>query len=323
LDSTHLTILYIGTLDDAQRKRIESASPGIVLHQAPNPAAVGEIISEVEVVAAPMVYFPRDLFLRARKLKWLHALSAGVDAMLHPELIASPVQLSNSRGVFDIPVSEHAFMLLTALTRGLPLYAHNQSMGLWKRGPASEMEGKTIGIIGLGSIGRMIAQKAKLAYGMKVVATQKPLNQNEPNVDVLLPAEELDRLMQMADFVVVATALTEETEGMIGTKELRLMKPTAYLVNIARGKIIQNQALIQALREHWIAGAGLDVADPEPLPPDSELWQLDNLILTPHIASVTDPQLTSERMITVFLDNLRAYRRGEPLPTFVDKERRY
>ncbi len=110
---------------------------------------------------------------------------------------------------------------------------------------------------------------------------------------------------------------------MIGSRELQMMKPTAFLVNIARGKIIQSDALIQALREHWIAGAGLDVVDPEPLPPDSELWQLDNLILTPHIASETDSHLTSERIIQVFLENLRAYRKGEPLPTFVDKKRRY
>jgi len=323
LDTTKVNVLYIGTLNEAQRKRIESAAPDIALHHALKPGEVGEIISEVDVVAAPMVYFPRDLFLRATNLKWLHALSAGVDAMLHPELIASDVQLSNSRGVFDTPVSEHAFTLLAALTRELPHYARNQRMGQWKRGPASEMEGKTIGIIGLGSIGRVIARKAKLAFGMKVMATQKPLNQIEPDVDVLLPAEELDTLLQTADYVVVTAALTEATTGLIGARELRLMKPTAYLVNIARGKIIQNEALIQALREGWIAGAGLDVTDPEPLPPDSELWELDNLILTPHIASVTDPVLTSERMTTVFLENLQCYLKGEPLPTSVDKERRY
>ncbi len=143
----------------------------------------------------------------------MHALSAGVDAMLHPEFIESSVLLSNSRGVFDIPVSEHTMMLLSALSRGLPLYNHNQHMGLWKRGPASEMEGKAIGIIGMGSIGRMIARKAKLAYGMEVIATQKPRNQAEPNVDVLLAADEMDYLLQKSDFVVVAAALTKRRKG--------------------------------------------------------------------------------------------------------------
>ncbi len=316
-------ILYLSRMNEGQQQRVQEVAPGIELHVARNEKEAWDLLPEMEVVAALGWEFSREAFVHAKKLRWIHTLSAGVDALFYPEFIASDVILSNSRGVYDIPVAEHAFALLTALTRGVDRFHKNQAEHKWARGPVTEMDSQTIGIVGLGSIGREIARKAKLAYNMRVLATKKRLGSAELYVDALLPAAELDKLLQESDFVVVAAALTEETTGLIGERELRLMKPTAYIVNIARGRIIQSPAILKALREGWIAGAGLDVTDPEPLPPDSELYDAPNIIITPHMAAAAPAEKHTERAVKVFIDNLQRYLAGEQLATYVDKVRRY
>jgi len=316
-------IVYLSHLNEEQRRRIEAVAPGIEVHCARNEKEAWDDLPEAEVVAALGWEFSRDAFVRAPKLRWIHAMSAGVDALFYPEFIKSDVRLTNSRGVYDIPVAEHAFALLTGLTRGVDRFFRNQMEHKWARSPITEMDGRTLGIIGLGSIGREIARKAKLAYNMTVIATKKRLGGAEPNVDTLLPADELDTLLQQSDFIVVAAALTEETTGLIGERELKLMKPTAYIINIARGRIIQGPAILKALHEGWIAGAGLDVTDPEPLPPDSELYDAPNIIITPHMAAMAPADKHGERALKVFINNLKSYLKGETMPTHVDKIRRY
>lgn len=316
-------IVYLSHLNDEQVQRIEAVAPGVKVRVARNEKEAWDDLPEAEIVASLGWEFSRDAFVRAPKLQWIHSLSAGVDALFYPEFIESEVYLTNSRGVYDIPVAEHAFALLTSLTRGIDRFHKNQMEHKWVRCPITEMDGQTIGIIGLGSIGREIARKAKLAYNMKVIATKKRLGDAVPNVDVLLPASELDALLRESDFVVVAAALTEETTGLIGERELKLMKPTAYIVNIARGRIIEGTAILKALREGWIAGAGLDVTDPEPLPSDSELYDAPNLFITPHVAAQAPNEKHTERSLKVFISNLKSYLKGEQMPTYVDKIRRY
>ncbi|MGI5838505.1 MAG: D-2-hydroxyacid dehydrogenase [bacterium] len=322
-ESREIKIVYLSHLNEEQRRQIEAVAPGVSVRVARSEKEAWEDLPGAEVVASLGWEFSREAFVRAKKLRWIHSLSAGVDALFYPEFIASEVRLTNSRGVYDIPVAEHAFALLTCLTRGIDRFHKNQAEHKWARSPVTEMDGQVLGIIGLGSIGREIARKAKTAYNMKVIATKKRLSEAVPHVDVLLPVSEMDKLLAESDFVVVAAALTEETTGLIGEKELKSMKPTAYIVNIARGRIIQSHAIMKALHQGWIAGAGLDVTDPEPLPPDSELYDTPNLIITPHMAASALAHKHVTRSLNVFINNLKSYLKDEQMPTYVDKIRRY
>jgi phosphoglycerate dehydrogenase-like enzyme len=185
-----------------------------------------------------------------------------------------------------------------------------------------ELHGRTLGIVGLGSIGRRIAQVAR-TFGMKVIATRLSLHaeEHDPDVDHVYPQEQLLTVLNQSDYVVIAVPLTERTEKMIGERELRAMQPNTYLVNIARGAVIDEVALLQALREQWIAGAGLDVTAQEPLTADSPLYDAPNVILTPHISGATEHY--DERLTDIFADNLQRYRAGQPLRNLYDPQRGY
>jgi phosphoglycerate dehydrogenase-like enzyme len=323
MNESRINIIFLSSISQKHIELIESVDARISVKKAKNVAEAADFLPDAHVVASLGWEFPRDAFIAAANLRWIHALSAGVDALFYPEFIQSDVVLTNSRGVYDIPVAEHAFALLTSLTRGIDRFHSFQMQKVWKRSPVTEMEGKTLGIVGLGSIGREIARKAKEGYNMHVMATKKRIHGEEPFVDELLSADQLDELLEKSDFVVVAAALTKETEGLIGEKELQKMKNAAYIVNIARGKIIQSTAILKALQEGWIAGAGLDVTDPEPLPSDDPLFDAPNLIITPHMAAMAPADRHEERIVRVFTANLKAFLNNETMPTHVDKERRY
>jgi phosphoglycerate dehydrogenase-like enzyme len=192
----------------------------------------------------------------------------------------------------------------------------------WKHFTPTGLRSKTLGIVGLGNIGREVARLAK-AFGMRVVATRRSAKQvaQARYVDVLLPREQLPQLLSDSDFVVISLPLTPETNEFIGEEELRTMKSTAYLINIARGNIVDEKALIRALDEKWIAGAGLDVFAREPLPTDSKLWGFANVILSPHVAG--DMEDYKERATKLFCENLRRYMSGKKLLNVVSKRKGY
>jgi phosphoglycerate dehydrogenase-like enzyme len=217
--------------------------------------------------------------------------------------------------------------------RTWPEMVRLQDRHVWPRNPGwynlggRELIDQTLGIIGLGNIGQRIAHLAK-AFGMRVVATRHSVNaedgasgQQELDVDMLYSMTQLHDVLQQSDYVVLAVPLTEETEGLIGEAELRAMRRNAYLVNIARGKVIDEDALIRALRERWIAGAGLDVTEEEPLPSDSPLYAMSNVILTPHISG--ESVHYDQRLTALFADNLQRYRSGKPLRNMYDPARGY
>ncbi len=271
-------------------------------------------------------FSPRDL-QGARQLKWLHLASAGATHVLFPEMIASDVIITNSRGLHGIPIAEHILGVMIMLARQIHVAYRYQLKGKWPRREMfelyptfSELYGGTAGIIGLGGIGMAVAERVK-AMGMRVIATKRRVEAVPPCVDEVLGTEGLARLLQESDFVIIAAPLTPQTTGLIGEQELRLMKPTAHIINVGRGPIIQEQVLIRALKEGWIAGAGLDVTDPEPPQPDSELFRLPNVVLTPH-----DSGLRSEywkHATEVFKPNLAKFLRGEALDNVVDKHGGY
>jgi len=240
----------------------------------------------------------------------------------------SGVIVTTASGIHITNISEYVFGSMLMFNRTWPEMVRLQDRHIWPRKPnwynlrARELAGQTLGIVGLGSIGRRIAQLGR-AFGMTVLGMRRSVASGEKDADVdqLYALGQLHELLSRSDYVVLATPLTAETEKMIGAPELKAMRPNAYLVNIARGRVIDEPLLIRALKEGWIAGAGLDVTVEEPLPPDSPLFSMPNVILTPHIAGVSDNY--DQRLTALFAENLRRYRAGEPLLNRYDSTRGY
>lgn len=261
----------------------------------------------------------RPLYLDAPKLKWIHSLSAGIEGLIFSEIKNANTLLTNSRGIHGIPVSEHVFAMMLAFTRGLDVFIRQQAKHQWKRTTVGEIHGKTIGIVGLGSIGREIAKKAK-GMGMQVVASKQTMT-TELFVDELYPPENLHELLSLSDFVVTALPLLEETKHLFTIKEFAAMKPSAYLINIARGGIIKQDDLVAALEQGLIKGACLDVFDEEPLPESSPLWDMQNVIITPHVAALSPSYL--DRAIKLFADNLSRFQQHKEMLNIIDKVKGY
>jgi len=271
-----------------------------------------------EVLMLPWQLSPeiRQALYSLPSLKWVHTISAGVEQALDETLRTAPITLTNARGVFDLPIAETVITYLLMIVKQMPVFMAQQRAHQWKKQPLRELAGLTVGLIGLGSIGAEIARLCR-ALGMRVLATRRHPEDGAPNVDQLLPLEQLETLLAQVDFVVLAVPLTGETRGMIGEAQLRALRPGAWLINIARGAIVDEPALIQALQDGQLGGAALDVFAQEPLPPDSPLWDMENVILTPH-NSWSTPHM-EEREATLFLDNLERYMQGLPLRQMVDK----
>ncbi len=276
-------------------------------------------IADTEILVAWGFTDIRPLYPAAAKLKWVHALSAGVERLLFPEIQVDATILTNSKGIHGIPVSEHVFAMVLAFNRGLNIFIRQQLAKEWKRAPVDEIHEKTIGIVGLGSIGREIAKKAK-GMGMNVVAVKREMT-SEIFVNKLFPPEQLEDMLAMADFVVTALPLTEETQGLFGLKQFEAMKRSAYFFNIARGAIVNEQDLVTALQKGLISGAGLDVFEDEPLPATSPLWEMPNVIITPHLAALSPYYL--DRAIKLFADNLTRYSQNREMFNLVDKAKGY
>lgn len=271
-----------------------------------------------EVLMLPWQLSPeiRQALYSLPSLKWVHTISAGVEQALDETLRAAPITLTNARGVFDLPIAETVITYLLMIVKQMPVFMTQQRAHQWKKQPLRELAGLTVGIVGLGSIGAEIARLCR-ALGMRVLATRRHPEGGAPNVDQLLPLEQLETLLAQVDFVVLAVPLTGETRGMIGEAQLRALRPGAWLINIARGAIVDEPALVRALQDGQLGGAALDVFAQEPLPPDSPLWDMENVILTPH-NSWSTPHM-EEREATLFLDNLERYMQGLPLRQVVDK----
>jgi phosphoglycerate dehydrogenase-like enzyme len=276
---------------------------------------------DVLLAGAEVIYgfgLPRNVIARAPKLKWIQVMSAGVDRYLNDEMRKSPVTLTNVSGIHAIPISEFVLQLMLMFSKQAPLCFQLKQEKQWERLGTTGLRSKTVGIVGLGHIGREVARLSK-AFGMRVVATRRSVGQatSARYVDLLLPSEQLPRLLAESDFVVICVPLTPETDGLIGEEKLRMMKPDAYLINVARGKVVDEEALVKALEEKRIAGAGLDVFATEPLPADSKLWELPNVILSPHISGGMEDYLA--QATKVFCENLRRYLSGRRLVNVVSK----
>lgn len=279
-------------------------------------------LAEIEIAVNR---FPTDLITQAPKLRWLQQWGAGADWLLrHPEVAAlDRLTITNGSGIHAVPIAEHIFGLLLAFGRGIHTAIRRQMHQEW-RSPAwdqlFELPGKTMLLIGVGAIGERTAQVAT-ALGMRVLGVRRDPQLSAAGVAAMVgPAQLLDLLPQ-ADVVVLTVPLTPETRHLIGERELRALQPTAYLINIGRGGTVDEAALVRALQEGWLAGAGLDVCEVEPLPAASPLWTMENVILTAHYAGATP--IYDERALPIFLDNLKRYVAGESLHNVVDKQLGY
>ncbi|MEZ4614627.1 MAG: D-2-hydroxyacid dehydrogenase [Caldilineaceae bacterium] len=260
----------------------------------------------------------------APNLKWVQSSSAGVEWMRHaPSLIDSDIQVTNTRGAHATTIAEHTFGMLVFLARRFDETYEAQKRHEWIRGsstPRTGLVGLTMGIIGLGQIGRAIAKRAH-AFEMNVIAVDV---NKVPKPDYVSDVQLLDglpNLMRTADVVVIAIPITDETRGMVTPELLKMMKPNAYLLVMSRGGIIHEPTLAQMLRDGELAGAGLDVTAIEPLPADNELWDCPNIIITPHNSPSSDQ--TRANVMSIMKENLRRYLDGQPLNNLVDKEAGY
>jgi len=285
------------------------------------------LLREAEVILMPMSALIRsaswDFLARSPKLKWVQLFSAGIDGVAKTGVLKSDVIVTDASGVAAIPIAECVLGTMLMFAKKAPLCFRNKQKKQWERFLPSELKGKTLGIIGLGNIGQETARLAKV-FGMRVVGTKRSIVKQELSameVDKVYPRHDLLEMLGECDFVALAVPLTEETAKMIGEQELKAMKPTSYLINIARGGVMDESTLIQALKEEWIAGAGLDVFESEPLPPENELWEMPNVILSPHIAGGSE--MYGTRLTELFCENLKLYLNGQPLLNVVDKGKGY
>jgi phosphoglycerate dehydrogenase-like enzyme len=260
------------------------------------------------------------------QLRWVQNYYVGIDRCTDkPQLLAGDVLLTNTSAIPGPGMAEHAMTLMLMLARQMPVYYRQQLQSEWRRLPDAgaqvlEVSGKTLLVVGLGGIGRQVAQRAH-GLGMRVIATRNTHREGPAYVDYVGLADEVTALAREADVVVNITPLTAATTGMFDRDFFRAMKPTAFFINIGRGKSVVTADLVAALESGEIAGAGLDVSDPEPLPPEHPLWSLPNVLITPHDSASSDQML--QRLWILVRENLRRYTAGEPLLNVVDVRRGY
>lgn len=279
------------------------------------------LLANTEVYAG--MRLPPRLLARAPKLKWVQIAQAGVDrVLLDEEFRTSPIMLSNVGGVHAFAPAELAVQACLSWVKGTLECARQKEQRLWQPFSPGVLRGKTMGIVGYGNIGPKVARVAK-AFEMWVITTRKSATKQGKAryADLVLPSSELNRLLSESDFVVLATPLTPETYHMISTPQFAIMKKDVFLVNVSRGPVVDEAALAVALRAKTIAGAALDVFEQEPLSQDSPLWDLPNLMYSPHIAGyiAAYPSLVQD----IFVRNLERYVRGEKLVTLINKKRGY
>jgi phosphoglycerate dehydrogenase-like enzyme len=263
-----------------------------------------------------------DVFALAPRVRWVHSRSAGLDGVLFPALRSSDVPLTNGRGVFSAPLGEFVIAAALFFAKGLRRMVRSQQAGQWDQFDIQPLEGQTLGIVGYGDIGHAIARRAH-ALGMKVLALRKrpAESQADPIVDAVYAPERKLEMLARSDYIAVAVPLTPETRGMIGAAEFAVMKNTAVVMNVGRGPVIDEAALVRALEQKRIKGAALDVFEREPLPAGHPFYKLENVLLSPHCADHTPDWL--EDAMRFFLQNFERFRRGQPLLNLVDKQRGY
>ncbi len=303
--------------DDAEAfaRLVKAPARSVVLHVCHTPAEVAGAIEEAEVIYT--WGFPTELLPRAKRLRWVQTMGAGVDAFLRPGLLPPGVVVTRTIGAHGPWMAEYVVGHLLARLLDLDRVRADQEARRWPMYFPGRLHGKTLGLVGIGAIGRHIARVAR-ALGMRVIGLGRS-RRVAPFVERVYPRRDLRTMLGLCDVVVVAVPLTPETRGLIGAAEFRAMTRRPWFLNLGRGPVVDEPALIAALRQERLAGAILDVFAEEPLPPESPLWTMPNVVITPHMAGPTDP----EQVVPTFNENLRRYLAGARLRNVVDRRRGY
>jgi len=313
-----------GRLTEKEKDELREVALNVTILSGLTPEAALELASKANGVDAR--FATPEFIKQASNLVWVQAMSAGVDSLQRnrPLMDSDRIVLTNMRAVHGPAIADHAMGMLLTLTRQLRQYEAGQKAGKWREEELEErpvaLAGKTMLIVGIGGIGTEIAQRAS-GFGMRVIATRRTDAPAPAYVERVGKPEDLMEMLPEADVVAVCVPLTDETRGLFGRAAFAAMKHGSYLVNIARGKIVETAALVEALKSGTLAGACLDVTDPEPLPDEHPLWSMKNVVITPHVAAESD--LTDERRWTLLKENIRRFGGGEPLLNCVDKQRGY
>jgi phosphoglycerate dehydrogenase-like enzyme len=307
------------------RERMQREFPQHEFVQFQNDDRVAEEIIDADVFIGS--WLRPQHFSSAKKLRWIHSPAAAVHQLMYPELLRSSVVLTNSTEIHGPVVAEHAMTVLLAMAKRLPQAMQYQAKHEWSQDQLwhgqprpREVAGATVAVIGMGGIGSEFTARAK-AFGMRVLAVRENVSKGPGSADAVFSSAQIDEVLPQSDYVLLCTPVTPATTGIINAARLSKMKPDSYLINVARGPLIDEAALITALKERRIAGAALDVFVQEPLPSDSPFWQLDNMLITPHTAAVTDKLW--ERHYQHIVENLQRFLAGQPLLNQVDKNRGY
>ncbi len=315
-------------------RRIQNVAPNVKVRDASSFLKAGltdnahererldKMLAAAEVIFAFGLFLPKDLLRRAPKLKWLQLMSAGADRLRDTEIWRAKVIVTGVSGIHAIAISEFVFSFMLAFAKGLNYCFEMKRHHEWQRYTPGPLRNRTVGIVGLGHIGREVARLSK-SFGMRVLATRRSAK-NEgkaAHVDLLLPPGRLQEMLSRSDYVVLTVPLTSETHHLIGQNEFKAMKKGSYLINVARGGLIDERRLIRALQDKMIAGAALDVTSVEPLPKDSPLWEMNNVILSPHVSGNMDDYM--DRATEIFCDNLDRYINGKKLRNVIDRRKGY
>ncbi|HEY3315914.1 MAG TPA: D-2-hydroxyacid dehydrogenase [Bacillota bacterium] len=331
-----MQILALG-VKPSHLDRVREAVPEAEIHFAETADEAAAKLGRAEILVTWGRPLTPELVAKGTGLSWIHLFSAGADTVLFPEMRASPAILTCSRGAHAVPMAEHVMAMILAFERDLRTIYRQQAAHEWKPLRLGELGGGTLGLVGSGGVAREIAKRAH-CFGLRLLAVRKhggaagsaavagltASARPAPDPDLfddVWPVERLDELFAVSDHVVAAIPLTAETRHLIGAAQFRAMKPSAYFYNVGRGPVVDEAALIAALKEKRLAGAGLDVFETEPLPPDSPLWDLPNVIVSPHASNSSPRQLA--RVVAAFVENLERYKTGLPLLNMVDKTAGY
>ncbi|GAC1648176.1 MAG: D-2-hydroxyacid dehydrogenase [Ktedonobacteraceae bacterium] len=322
-----LNVISTFQFSPASLERLREAANAEVLCITNNEEFLARL-QEADVLCSYWV--PDNWRAFTKRLRWLQCSAAGVDSLLPTGILdaESGIVVTTAVGINTTPIGEYVFGSMLMFNRTWPEMVRLQDRHVWPRSVAwyklggRELAGQTVGIIGLGSIGRRVAHLGR-AFGMRILGTRRTMQADvqDPDVDQLYTTAQLHEMLGKSDYVVISVPLTQETDHLIGEAELRAMQPHSYLVNVARGRVIDEHMLVRALQEGWIAGAGLDVVEEEPLSPNSPLYTMPNVILTPHISGISVKY--DERLTNLFADNLRRFRSGEALHNQYEAKRGY
>jgi len=323
-DQRSTVTFFAGGMSEATRAELSKIAPNVKIVTG---LSAAEALARAEEAHGIDVRYANPEFLaRAKNLVWIQAMSAGVERLVSMDAVVQndSIVLTNFRGVHGPTIADHAMAMLLSLTRELPLYTaadarRSAAREVTGSGPIA-LEGKTMLVVGIGGIGTEIAQRGH-GFGMRIIGTRRSATPGPDYIEKVGKPSDLLSLLPEADVVAIAVPLTAETENLFNAEAFAAMKPGSYLINIARGKVVNTEALVDALSSKKLAGACLDVTDPEPLPSDHALRRFPNVIVTPHVAGVSE--VTRNRGTALLTENLRRFGAGEPLLNVVDKQAGY